>query len=63
LIKKPKTHTGNKIASSKNGAHQIGWLNSNRSILTTLHKNQLQIDQRPQNKTRYSETNRRESRE
>ena len=34
---------------------------ANRSILIILHKTQVQVDQRPQHKTGYSKTNRRES--
>lgn len=34
--------------------------NENRSLFATLHKTQLQVNQRPQHKTRYTEFNRRE---
>jgi hypothetical protein len=37
--------------------------NANRSILITLQNTQLQIDLKPQHKTRYTEPNREESRE
>ena len=35
--------------------------NANRSIFIILHKTQVQVDQRPQHKTRYTEPDRRES--
>jgi len=35
--------------------------NENRSIFVILHKAQVQVDQGPQHKTRYTESNRRES--
>ena len=35
--------------------------NENRSKYVTLHKAQVQVDQVPQHKTRYTESNRRES--
>jgi hypothetical protein len=37
--------------------------NTNRSILTPLHKTQVQMDQRPQHKARYTEPDRREHEE
>ena len=36
-------------------------MNENRSIYITLHNAQVQVDQGPQHKTRYTESNRRES--
>jgi len=35
--------------------------NENRSISIILHEAQVQVDQRPQHKTRYTYSNRRES--
>jgi hypothetical protein len=37
--------------------------NANRSILISLYKGQIQVDQGPPHKTRYTESNRRENRE
>jgi hypothetical protein len=37
--------------------------NADRSICIALHKAQVQVDQRPQHKTKYTESDRRESRE
>ena len=53
-----------KIASSTNGAgltgcHQVK--NANRYIFITLHKTQVQKDQRSQQKTKHSEPTERES--
>ena len=36
--------------------------NANRSLSITLHKTQVQMDQRPQHTTRYTESHRRDSR-
>ena len=36
--------------------------NENRPIFETLHTGQIQVDQGPQHKTRYSESNRKVSR-
>ena len=35
--------------------------NANRYIIITLHKTQVQVDHRPQHKTRYTKSNRKES--
>jgi hypothetical protein len=35
--------------------------NENRPVFVTLHKAQVQVDQGPQHKTRYTESNRKES--
>ena len=35
--------------------------NANQSLLSSLYKAQVQVDQRPPHKTRYTETNRTES--
>ena len=53
-----------KKASSINGADLTGCLyqkNENRPIFVTLYKAQVQVDQRPQHKTGYTESNRKES--
>ena len=54
-----------KKASSVNGVSLSGsWYvekNDNRSIFVILQKAQIQLDQGPQHKTRYTESNRRES--
>ena len=60
----PKIYNGKKKASSINGADLTGCLyqkNENRPIFVTLYKAQVQVDQGPQHKTRYTELNRRES--
>jgi hypothetical protein len=41
----------------------IMWKNANWSILIFLYKAQVQVDQEPPHKTRYTETNRKSSRE
>ena len=52
-----------KKASSTNSAGLVDcWEIKNRPIFVTLVKAQVQVDQGPQHKTRYSESNRRESR-
>jgi hypothetical protein len=51
-------------ASSIKGAGLTGCLpveDANRSISITLHKTQVQVDQRPQHKTGYTKSDRRES--
>jgi hypothetical protein len=63
LKKKPKNKWRRK-ASSINDAGLTGSYyveNENRAIFVALHKAQGQVDQRPQHKTRYTESNRRES--
>ena len=52
-----------KKASSINGAGLTDCMqkNENRPIFVTLYKAQVQVNQGPQHKTRYSESNRRES--
>ena len=54
---------GEKKASSLSAAGLVGCLQKNeiRPIFVTLHKAQVQVDQGPQHKTRYTESNRRES--
>ena len=62
LIKKPEIHTEKKKVSSINDAGQTGCPrenNDNRHILFTLHITQVQIDERPQHKTRKTELDRR----
>ena len=57
LTKKPEIHTDKKKASSTNGASQTGWLHLEEyKKIHPYHpaKSQLQIDQRPQHKTRYA---------
>jgi hypothetical protein len=50
LTKKPKIYNGKKKVSLTNGGGLTGylmWKNENRSIFITLHKAQVQVDQRP----------------
>jgi hypothetical protein len=64
LTKKPKIHNGKKKASSIKSAGLTGCLyveKWNRPIFVTLHKAQVQVNQGPQHKIRYTESNRRES--
>ena len=65
LIKKPKIYNEKKKkAFSINGAGLTGSQyieKENRSIFVTLHKTQVQVDQGPPHKTRYTESNRREN--
>jgi hypothetical protein len=60
LINNVVIHSENKKASSSNDIEQISCMNVeewNLIILTTLPKTQVQLDQRPQHKTRYTECN------
>jgi len=53
-----------KETSSINGAGLTGShmkKNENRTIFVTLHKAQVQVDQGPQHKTRYTDSNKKES--
>ena len=64
LTKKPKLYNRKKKASSTNGAGIIGcWAveNANRYFSIALYKKQVQADKRPQNKSSYIESDRRES--
>jgi hypothetical protein len=61
--KEPKIYTGQKKAPTINGAGLTSSLyvkSKSRSIFITLHKTQIQVDQGPQCKTRYTETNTKE---
>ena len=59
MTKTPKTYSRVRKVSSINGAGLTGCLyvekNENRLIFVTLHKAQVQVDQGPQHKTRYTE--------
>jgi hypothetical protein len=57
----PKNVQWEKEASSINGACLTGCPYYNRPIFVTLYKVQVQVDQEFQHKTRYTESNRRES--
>ena len=64
LTKKLKPSGRKKTAFSTNGAGSTGSQvekNANLSILISLYKAQIQVDQGPPHKTRYTETNRKES--
>ena len=51
----------NYFSINDDGLNASMYKNENRSIFVTLHKAQVQVDQVPQHKTRYTESNRRES--
>ena len=60
----PKIYNGKKKAPSINGSGLTGCLkqkNENRPIFVTFHKAHVQLDQGPQHKTRYTQSNRRQS--
>ena len=63
LTKKQKIYNGKKKASSINGTYlTVGTKkNKSRPTFVFMQKAQVQVDQRPQHKTRYTESNRRES--
>jgi hypothetical protein len=66
LTKKLRLYNGKKKTSSINGAGLTGCLpvkNANGSIVITLHKTQVQVDQRPEHKTGYTKSDRSQSRE
>jgi hypothetical protein len=56
-----KIYNGKKKASSINGAVLTVCRKPKIDPFVTLHKAQVQVDQGPQHKTRYTESNRRES--
>ena len=58
LIKNPEIHHLQQMVLVKLAGSM--YKNLNRSILTTLHKTKLQMDQRPKQKPRYTEPERRE---
>ena len=63
LYRSHKYTVEKKKASSKNGASLTVcsmWENTNRSLSIILHKTQVQVHQRIQDKSRYSEPDRRE---
>ena len=64
LTKMLKIYNGQKKASSTNGAgiNECQHVeNEKRSISIPMHKTQIQMNQRPQQKTTYTEPHRRES--
>ena len=64
LTKKLKPSSGKKISFSANGAGSTRGQHGDKCTLIYsyfLYKAQVQVDQGPPHKTRYSETNRRES--
>ena len=64
LIFEPKIYNGKKKASSIKCASLSVYMlkkNENWPIFVTFHKAQVQVDQGPQHKTRYTESNRRGS--
>lgn len=56
LVKKKKASTNCAVFDSYLCVEE-----SNRPIFTTIHKTQLQVDQRPQHKTKYNKFYARES--
>ena len=58
LDKGAKIISGKKSAFSTNGAGSTGGQYVEESILISLHKAQVQVDQEPPQKSRYTETNR-----